>query len=286
MALSGAAVGVAPWEPGYSLDHDFRWPWSNLPIRSGAHKLVVVVHTLAGVKLRVTKDITVDAHQAISYRTNTPPVIDGSLSEWGSAAVIPLDSLVTATRVGWQPSPANSSATVRSLWTSSYLYFAVSVTDDKFGTTARSRGRTTRSRSASTACATASARAADDHEYTANPDGRQTDQGTATSAFQVKTRARIDGWDAEFAIPVGQLKAGTLAAGKVMGFNLSLRDDDNGGDGDRQQVWAGTTTFRVEPSWGALTLVDIAAPTVTPTPAGRPTATPTPAAIPWRCRRA
>ncbi len=258
------------------VDHDFRWPWSNLPIRSGAHKLVVVVHTLKGVKLRVTKDITVDAHQARSYRTATPPVIDGSLSEWGSAAVIPLNSLVTATRVGWQPSPANSSATVRSLWTASTLYFAISVTDDKLWNDGPQPWHDDEIEIGIDGLRDGVGTGVDDHQYTANPDGRQTDQGTPTSAFQMKTRARIDGWDAEFAIPVGHLKAGTLAAGKVMGFNLGLRDDDDGGDSERQQVWAGTTTYRVEPSWGALTLVDTAAPTVTPTPVGRPTATPTP----------
>lgn len=257
-------------------DHSFLWPWSNLPIRSGAHKLVVVVHTLAGVQLRVTKDISVDAHQARSYRTTAPPVIDGSLSEWGSAAVVPLYSLLTATRVGWQPSPANSSATVRSVWTASTLYFAVSVTDDKIRNDGPQPWQDDEIEIGIDGLRDGVGTGADDHQYTANPDGRQTDQGTPTTAFQMNARTRIDGWDAEFAIPVGQLKAGTLAAGKVMGFNLGLRDDDDGGDGDRQQVWAGTTTYRVEPTWGTLTLVDTAAPTVTPTPTGRPAATPTP----------
>jgi hypothetical protein len=257
-------------------DHNLRWPDALFPIRSGPHKLVVVVHTLRGAKLRVAKDIQIDAHQAKSYRTTTPPTIDGSLSDWGSASVISLDSITTNTRIGYQPSPANSSATVRSMWTSSYLYFAVSVTDDKIQNDSPDPWRDDEIEIGIDGLHDGVGTGVDDHQYTANPDGRQTDQGIATTAFQVKTHTRIDGWDAEFAIPVSQMKAGALAAGKTLGFNLSLRDDDDGGEQDRQMVWAGTTTYAVEPGWGTFTLVDTAAPTITPTPTGQPAATPTP----------
>ena len=258
-------------------DGSFRWPGSpGLPIRSGPHKLVAEVHTLRGVKQRFTKDIQLISVLAKSYRAPTSPTIDGSLAEWGSASVIGLDGLTTILRLGNQPSRANSSAAVRSMWTAGFLYFAVSVTDDKIWNDGPQPWRDDEIEIGIDGLHDGIGTGADDHQYTANPDGRQTDLGVDSTAFQLKTRTRIDGWDAEFAIPVGQLNAGSLAVGKVMGFNLSLRDDDDGGDGDRQMLWTGTTTYPVEPTWGTLTLVDALAPTVTPTPTGRPTATTTP----------
>ncbi len=266
--------GCRSWD---FADNSFRWPGvAAVPIRSGAYRLVAEVHSARGAMQRFTKDIQIVPNQAKSYRTGAPPTIDGRLSEWGSASLITLDSVAAALRVGNEPSKANLSATMRSLWTSNTLYFAVSVTDDKIWNDGPQPWRDDEVEIGIDGLHDGIGTGVDDHQYTANPDGRQTDQGQPSVSFQVKTRTRIDGWDAEFAIPVGQLKAGNLAAGKVLGFNISVRDDDDGGDGDRQLLWAGTTTYRVEPVWGTLTLVDTAAPTVTPTPTGRPAATPTP----------
>lgn len=260
----------APCANWVFADRNYLWP-NTLPIRSGPHKLVVVAHTMLGARLTITKDIQIDAHQAKSYRTTAPPLIDGNLAEWGGQGV-PLTSILTTTRLGLPASAANASATVRSMWTASHLYFAVSVTDNEIWNDGPNPWHDDEIEIGIDGLRDGIGTGVDDHQYTANPDGRQTDQGVATTAFQLKTRTRPDGWDAEFAIPVGQMKAGAFIAGKVFGFNLSLRDDDDGSNGDRQQVWTGTTTYRVEPTWGTLTLVDTAAPTgpaqVTSVPAG------------------
>ena len=115
----------------------------------------------------------------------------------------------------------------------------------------------------------------DDHQYTVTADGRKTDGGDKPGNHQVAVRRHIDGWDIEMSIPVSDAGLNFFTSGRILGLNLGLVDDDNGGDRDSYLVWEGVRTAPIEPTWGSLQLLGALVP-ITPTPTGQPTPTSTP----------
>jgi len=88
------------------------------------------------------------------------------------------------------------------------------------------------------------------------------------------------GYDVELAIPVSQLTQYGVAAGTVMGFNLQLQDDDDGGDYDDKLIWEGHDTSSSSEEYGHLLFAEVyETPTPTPT-AVTPTVTPGPSSTP------
>ncbi|MBC7224199.1 MAG: hypothetical protein H5T59_08000, partial [Anaerolineae bacterium] len=167
-----------------------------------------------------------------SYHATVPPMLDGDLSEWQDLPVTVLDR----TTADWifgpvsNPDPANLSAEIRSMWTSTHLYFAFHVRDDHIvvdsppppdpdwkvwhddeveigldGDNDDAWG------------------GAEDHQFTINPNGWKTDGGgSLTDVFQAAI-VQVQGshWDVEVAIPLDQL-GGTFTEGRIIGVTFGL----------------------------------------------------------------
>jgi sugar lactone lactonase YvrE len=213
-----------------------------------------------------------------AQRAVAPPQVDGNASEWSGLRATILTRHTASYIRGEPPAPADSSGELRVLWMAGALYFSVVITDDvligndsfniwhddsvELGIHVPAAGRS--------------------HQFTIGVDGRQADQITPVpiGSLTVATRTVPGGWSLEVAIPVSALGSGALAANQQYPFTFAIWDDDLGGgrSGQSQLVWQGTTTYAVEPTWGALQLLDtpysIATATPTRTPTPTPTATP------------
>ena len=114
-----------------------------------------------------------------------------------------------------------------------------------------------------------------DHQYTIRVDGLISDWMDPEDVELVRRAVRIveGGYDVELAIPVSQLTQSGVAPGTVMGFNLQLQDDDDGGDYDDKLIWEGHDTTSSSEEYGHLLFAEVTeTPTPTPT-AMTPTAT-------------
>ncbi len=175
-----------------------------------------------------------------------------------------MDQLTANTQKRDLPSHYDLSTTVRSLWTASTLYFAVSVFDNRVVSDSANVWDDDQVELGIDGLNDYQDDGADDHQYTINADGRKTDRAAPTEGFQAAINTRIDGYDAEIAIPAEHLQAGTLIVDKVLGFNLGMHDDDTGGPYDTHLIWKGNGTFGVQPGWSGLELLADQAPVVTP----------------------
>ncbi len=206
-----------------------------------------------------------------AYFAPTPPQLDGNLADWPAIPWTVVDETTARTLAGAHPSAYDLTMAVRSLWTDSTLYFAVQVTDNRVVNDSADAWHDDEIELAFDGLHDYSGQGSDDHQYTLNADGRRTDRAVATTAFQAAVRTRIDGWDAEVAIPATALQAGGYVQGRVLGFNMAVHDDDDGGSYDSHLIWESSGTFAVAPDWGTLALSWEPATPVTP-----PAATPTP----------
>lgn len=216
-------------------------------------------------------------------------VVDGALDEWSGAAT--LVDAGTANKVSSPDAisgPADSSVLVRARWDQNYLYFAFDVRDEALFVDSGNElwhddsielgvdGENDRLPTSTTG---------GDHQYQIRIDGVGADRLlTINPAVKYAARYAADGYHIELAIPVAQLGGGLLVAGRTIGIDVGVNDDDTGGDRDSQLVWASNTTYNDAPHFGKVVLQLPATPTPTPTrpPAATttPTATRTPAPIP------
>ena len=217
-------------------------------------------------------------------RVTSPLTVDGDLSDWPSASSLYLDAATAQYVAGRVRDNLDLSASISSSWDDTYLYIAAVITDDiliadssniwdddsiELAFDGERDGR---------CCGT------DDHQFTAAIDGRLADFGTLvgqTSLARVAVRQRSGGYSVELAIPLTSLTGRPVLSGTVMGINLGLNDDDDGGRRDKRIVWVGNTTLDFT-NLGALVFTGQgpALPTATPTVAGASTATPVATATP------
>jgi len=121
----------------------------------------------------------------------------------------------------------------------------------------------------------------DDHKYEIRLDGNVTDFAQPLSSpISAAVIQRTGGYVIEVAIPRSNFHAGAFLAGKVLGFNIGLTDDDDGGGKEGQLVWMGATTYGASGDFGDLVLEERPTATSTPTPTSTPTATATPTDTP------
>ena len=210
-----------------------------------------------------------------SLQTAFPPVIDGDLSDWANVAVVTLNAASVSRLIGIEPSTLDLTGYVRSVWTPTTLYVSFHVLDNRIVTDSADVWEDDEVEVALDAQHDGAWTSPYDKQYTLVADGRKSIGGTLGGNHQVAVRQGIRGWDAEIAIPWTDLGPQQLAAGRVLGLNLGLIDDDDGGGNDSQLVWTGTRTWAVEPTWGVLNLLPQSTP-VTPTPTGQPAPGPTP----------
>ncbi len=223
-------------------------------------------------------------------RLSAPITIDGDLHDWG---VMPWQGLTRYTAsfidvrpVGSPPpEPEDSSVSFKLVWDPNALYLALYVLDDEIWNDSDEVWNDDELELAFDGLRNGMNYSADDHQFTVNADGRLTDFGQdpqnppdITAAINLTS----DGWIAEVRIPVSTMNAGSFYAGKVLGFNLGVHDDDNGDVWDSHMIWVGSSTTSMAPV--DLVLLDSFAPTpmptATPTATSTPTATPTPTLTP------
>jgi len=212
-----------------------------------------------------------------SQQTTNPPTIDGNLSDWHATGGTILDLPTARNVIGIRPSTPDVSASVRSLWTDSMLYFAVEVIDNELVADSAKVWEDDAIEIALDALHDHLPGGVDDHQYTTTLDGRTADFGTTDDSFVAAVQKRIDGWDVEIAIPVGNFGLGSFNEGDIMGLNLAVIDDDTGGDFDSYLLWESDRTWETMPDWGQLHLVNestIKIPATPTVPTITPTSTP------------
>lgn len=206
-----------------------------------------------------------------SLAANAAITLDGKFSDWPLTNPVILNALTARRIIGVQPSTADLEASLRSLWSANTLYFAVEVTDNQIVTDSPAIWQDDAIEIGIDAAHDHLPGGADDHQFTISADGRLADFGSPVTTYQAVVSRRLDGWDAEIAIPASILHA-PLNLDAVLGLNFGLTDDDNDGNNDSHLLWESDRTWQTMPNWGQLRLVANTVPPPTPEPA--PTATP------------
>ena len=265
---------VDQWWAGERTDYEV-----NVDLESGYHFLEMEYCDKEGpAAVRLNWESTAPT----SPHTSSPPEIDGHLDDWP----LWLDEIVLDTYTADHKvpegyiAPSNLSGSLRSQWDESYVYFAIHVNDDHL--VADSPSELWRDDVIQIGIDANHNHERDwglyslDHQYTIRYDGMILDWLSSEGVGQVLHAERIveNGYDVELAIPVSELSTDALFYGQVMGFNLQLQDDDDGGNWDRQLIWEGQDTTSCSEEYGHLLFRESGPPT--PTPTVTPSITPTP----------
>ena len=197
---------------------------------------------------------------------SAPPVIDGVMddAEWGPAtpawsiAVDPAlaDGIQNGTMTGGTVLPADNddlSFQIRAKYDANNLYIAVQVRDSSIQTDSADadskNGNTWMDDSVevfvdganANDAAWAAGQLGGQFVITANNAYRENEAGNPgygeTAAWFAKTTVTATGYDAEFRISLALL--GNPKPGDIIGFSVAANDDDDGGDAERQVMWAG-----------------------------------------------
>ena len=227
-----------------------------------------------------------------AYHAVSPPTLDGDLAEWASIPSIEVSPQTASTVIGTIDNEADASMRCRSQWDEDTLYFGCAVYDDVLIADSGSdiwRDDTVElafdgKHDGQSFCPSWPTFCSDDHKYEIRVDDRVTDYGDPPGpGVEAAVAQRADGYSIEVAISRADLDAGSFFPDKVLGFNLGLCDDDDGGDQDGQLVWTGEHTYDHAEGYGDLILKPrLVTPTATatPTPTETPKPTPTSSATP------
>lgn len=227
-----------------------------------------------------------DSTRLDAPRLSAPITVDGELDDWGAWPWQRLTrytaSFINVRPVGSPPpEPEDSSVSFKFLWDPDALYLALYVLDDEIWNDSEEVWNDDELELAFDGLRNGMNYSADDHQFTVNADGRLTDFGQDPQNPPDITAAinpTSDGWIAEVRIPVSTMNAGSFYAGKILGFDLGVHDDDNGDVWDSHMIWVGSSTTSMAPV--DLVLLDSFAPTPIPTPTPTATATPTATSTP------
>ncbi|MCB0240179.1 MAG: hypothetical protein KDH08_16385, partial [Anaerolineae bacterium] len=178
--------------------------------------------------------------QLAAMRFTSPPTIDGYLDDWSNAYSQVLNG-TTANYYQWQlPSPSDASTTIRAGWDDTSLYFAFQVTDDVFIADSEEIWRDDSVQVALDGANDNTGNNADDHDLVAAADGRLLDFGiTPVDGARVSVKSSGGAnYSIEMAVDKS-LVGGSLAIDRILGVNIGLVDDDDGGQADSWLIWAG-----------------------------------------------
>jgi hypothetical protein len=185
-----------------------------------------------------------------------PPAVDGILNDWPTGESVDLNRSTAYAFSGRIDSTADLSATIRSGWTESTLYFAVQVSDDVIVADSTEVWRDDGVEFGLDGLRDKQPWGMDDHQYTVVADGRVTDRAMPTQSITAAVVIRPGGYDVEVAIPMARLMSGVPISGTVMGFTIGLHDDDDGGNWDAYLIWDGTNTSSLEDQFASLIFIE------------------------------
>lgn len=225
-------------------------------------------------------EIAIAARKSLpSYLATTPPVLDGSLAEWGleGKGELNIDTISFAT--GTIDNDADLSATFQSQWDADYFYCGVRVWDDRV--ISDSGAQVWHDDGIEIALDGLNDKdpyGPDDHQYTIRHDGYLTDRGRTDDGsigdLDVRIGWRSDGYIIEFRVPMSRLGAIPVQLGREIGFTVGIHDDDNGSRYDAYLIWEGNNTYNGAANFGTLVLTSAGPlPTDTPTATTMPTRT-------------
>ncbi len=179
---------------------------------------------------------------------NTAPIIDGNLADWPALQGVLLDRWQAVDYGGVVTSAADLSATCYSQWSTTHLYVGCLVSDDALVADSGTEwwkddtievvydGRNDNQ-----------SYGPDDHKYEMRIDGGFSDYTNPVNPNVIAAyRPRTGGYSVELAIPLAELGVPAFQANQVIGFNIGLIDDDNGGEAEGWLGWSGNTFRHAE----------------------------------------
>jgi hypothetical protein len=187
-------------------------------------------------------------------------VVDGDSSEWGAVGGIRVPSsrsVILSSAPEVVEDDADCSAQVRASWDELHLYVLVEVSDDRV---LHDSDQLFRDDAIEVFLDGLNERAeaydTNDFQLTVSADGRGAANSPAPISFAHAASQVTGGYAVELAIPWAAL-GGQAEADRVLGFDIGVNDDDDGGDTrESQLVWNGHGNGWRDPSqFGQLSLV-------------------------------
>jgi hypothetical protein len=177
---------------------------------------------------------------ASAYQFTGPVTLDGDLTEWQD---VPSHSLVTPDDVVTGSSSSNSDAslTFKALWDSDNIYIALDVTDDVITSddiTQRWNDDSVEVYFDGNHDSTGPAQP-DDFRPRLFPDGTWEDDLTVGKSATLAAQSKPGGYILEARIPYSSLGNIIPAADKILGFDVQMNDDDDGGLNDAVLMFSG-----------------------------------------------
>jgi len=204
---------------------------------------------------------------------------------------VTLDAFTADYHAGKEPYPSTTdlSMNVFSAWNDSFVWFAFAVTDDVIVEDSSTLWQDDEIELGIDGLNDHIAHwYEDDHQYLFTADGRSSDFGQRVPyAITFAVLRVLGGWNVEVRIPRSELGfANTpLLVNQIVGLNLGIHDDDDGGNYDTHLIWSGNSTNNSQ-NYGELVLsgsthaFQRATPTPTFTSIPSPTPTPTSTSVP------
>ncbi len=184
----------------------------------------------------LTNDYDPDNNLVIT-RAATPVIIDGTIDEsWANATAYTLNNL----RVGSVSSSEDISATFKAMWDDNYLYLLVEVTDDikinDSGTSFNDDGIEVYIDGNNNK---ASSYDADDFQYIFGwgDDVPIEYKHNSIAGVSFVSANRSEGYSMEISIPWNTLIGSTPSADALIGIDVQVSDDDDGGNRDAKITW-------------------------------------------------
>jgi hypothetical protein len=205
------------------------------------------------------------------------PVLDGNIDEvWFFSA----EQKIETSQVGAAPSsPADCSGTWRALWNWEALYVLVEVTDDSLTNDSGGGGNKWNDDSVEVYVDGDNSKRAspdtNDHQYTFWWNNEVWEEPSAIHngapslvgvEYAVETTAK--GYMLEIKLPWMSIMGKAATPGQLIGFDVWINDDDNGGDRDSQVSWHSTDgNGWQDPSVWAVALLEASNKAANPSPA-------------------
>ena len=224
---------------GEDLTAPYTFAWNSVPAGSYA---ITSVATNSSSETGTSSVVTINVRKAIK-RTSTIPTIDGTIdAAWSSHSASELKNINQPT----VSSPADLTANWRAMWDANNLYILMEVTDDlrinDSGTETYKDDEleiyVDIGNNKLTSYGT------DDHQYTFRWNDativRESHAHSTTGITLVTANPTGTTYVSEISIPWTTL-GGTPAVDQLLGFEVMVNDDDNGGDRDGKKSWFSTT---------------------------------------------